>query len=329
MKECVEGEFIYRIEDEVLTIEGIEQYAEQTDTKMLINNRIPYLLDLRVRYIDNSCHYCYNVSGLTCLGQYIKDKKLEFKMARELIKGIYEVVKNCDEYFLKEKCLQLDTRLIFWNQTEQKVYFCYFPGKERELVEQLKDLWEKLLPVADHKEKKGVELIYEIYEVIFGSGFHIEGIRECLKRYSLQENEQREEKILIEEKEGGFDELETENELCENKEKIVPSLSKKEMFPYCLRNISEYNTVPMMIHLDKEMITIGRAPDNDVVISGAQISRKHARIEQEEGVIYLTERNAVNGVFLNNRRLLKEHPVRCDKGDKISFADIEYLLCVE
>lgn len=46
----------------------------------------------------------------------------------------------------------------------------------------------------------------------------------------------------------------------------------------------------------------------------------------EDG-IYLTDLSSVNGVFLNRKRLIKEHSVLCRVGDIVSFADITYLLC--
>ena len=99
------------------------------------------------------------------------------------------------------------------------------------------------------------------------------------------------------------------------------------MFPYYLKNTSKYSYVPERVKLDREMLVVGRDLESDVVIPAAQVSWQHARLETGEDGIYLTDLSSVNGVFLNRKRLIKEHPVLCRVGDIVSFADITYLLC--
>ena len=103
--------------------------------------------------------------------------------------------------------------------------------------------------------------------------------------------------------------------------------SRKEVFSYYLKNTSKYSYVPERVKLDREMLVVGRDLESDVVIPAAQVSWQHARLETGEDGIYLTDLSSVNGVFLNRKRLIKEHPVLCRVGDIVSFADITYLLC--
>jgi pSer/pThr/pTyr-binding forkhead associated (FHA) protein len=54
-------------------------------------------------------------------------------------------------------------------------------------------------------------------------------------------------------------------------------------------------------------ITIGRAPDNEVVITQEfpgwdTISRKHARVYQQEGYWIVQDLNSMNGVWVNDKR---------------------------
>ncbi len=53
-------------------------------------------------------------------------------------------------------------------------------------------------------------------------------------------------------------------------------------------------------------LSLGRDPGNDVTLVGdALVSRQHAQIALEDGQCVLYDRNSVNGVFVNNQRVLR------------------------
>ncbi|MCC5876126.1 MAG: FHA domain-containing protein [Candidatus Sumerlaeia bacterium] len=56
---------------------------------------------------------------------------------------------------------------------------------------------------------------------------------------------------------------------------------------------------------DKDIMSIGRARDNDVVIENLSVSRNHARIKREGGEYILTDLNSANGSLVNGHRVTK------------------------
>jgi diguanylate cyclase (GGDEF)-like protein len=57
---------------------------------------------------------------------------------------------------------------------------------------------------------------------------------------------------------------------------------------------------PAVIPLGQRPLTIGRAPDNDIVLRGPNISRRHCRLESlQEGVWSLEDLRSTNGTYLN------------------------------
>lgn len=60
---------------------------------------------------------------------------------------------------------------------------------------------------------------------------------------------------------------------------------------------------------EKEMF-IGRDISNDIVISDAEVSRKHARIALEAGGYILEDLGSTNGTFINGLRLMGPHALR-------------------
>jgi pSer/pThr/pTyr-binding forkhead associated (FHA) protein len=57
---------------------------------------------------------------------------------------------------------------------------------------------------------------------------------------------------------------------------------------------------------EKKRVTVGRTPDNDIVLDNRGVSRCHAQIEFGEGQAVLIDNESLNGTFLNSRRISEE-----------------------
>ncbi len=55
--------------------------------------------------------------------------------------------------------------------------------------------------------------------------------------------------------------------------------------------------------LRSPVVTIGRAPGNDVVLMDETVSSRHARIEQQENQIVIADLNSANGTLINGQRV--------------------------
>lgn len=71
--------------------------------------------------------------------------------------------------------------------------------------------------------------------------------------------------------------------------------------------------------LDRERITIGRAPDCDIVILERQVSRYHVRIEHDGEGYLLRDLGSKNGTIVNDESV-REQPYRLRDGDEIVLA---------
>jgi pSer/pThr/pTyr-binding forkhead associated (FHA) protein len=63
---------------------------------------------------------------------------------------------------------------------------------------------------------------------------------------------------------------------------------------------------------DKDIMSVGRSRDNDVVIENLSVSRNHARIRRQGGKYILTDLNSANGTFVNGVRVSKTEIVDDD-----------------
>jgi pSer/pThr/pTyr-binding forkhead associated (FHA) protein len=56
---------------------------------------------------------------------------------------------------------------------------------------------------------------------------------------------------------------------------------------------------------DKDIMSIGRSRDNDIVVENLAVSRNHARVRREDDRYVLTDLNSANGTFLNGVQITK------------------------
>ena len=63
------------------------------------------------------------------------------------------------------------------------------------------------------------------------------------------------------------------------------------------------------VNLDRDRITIGRDPTNDVVIDHPVVSKKHAEIVKQDGRVILVDLGSTNGTFVNGIKV-KRHQLQ-------------------
>ncbi len=74
------------------------------------------------------------------------------------------------------------------------------------------------------------------------------------------------------------------------------------------------------------MITVGRAPNNDVCFPVSSVSKLHAYFQQEGDRWFLRDGSSSNGTFLNGQKLKPNMAVPIDDGAHIAFGpDMECL----
>jgi serine phosphatase RsbU (regulator of sigma subunit) len=72
-----------------------------------------------------------------------------------------------------------------------------------------------------------------------------------------------------------------------------------------------------VVPLDKPLIAIGRRGENDVRLSGSDVSRDHAEIAQANGAYVLRDRGSRYGTFVNGEQISAERALK--HGDRIQF----------
>ncbi len=72
---------------------------------------------------------------------------------------------------------------------------------------------------------------------------------------------------------------------------------------------------PVVYRIRPGKNTLGRQPDNDVIISDESASRRHCEIYSHDNSLVITDLNSTNGTFVNRQRLVQ--PLVLRSGDQI------------
>ena len=73
-----------------------------------------------------------------------------------------------------------------------------------------------------------------------------------------------------------------------------------------------------MFTVDGRPLTIGRAPDNGLVLFDGRVSRHHARLYGRRGALLLADLGSTNGSWVNDRKV---EEMALGEGDRIRVGD--------
>jgi phosphoserine phosphatase RsbU/P len=81
------------------------------------------------------------------------------------------------------------------------------------------------------------------------------------------------------------------------------------------------------ILLNKSIFFVGRARENDLILSSDSLSRFHAQINKRDNHYTINDRGSLNGVFVNGTRIVGEKQL--SNGDIIGFGDVYARFCID
>ena len=89
----------------------------------------------------------------------------------------------------------------------------------------------------------------------------------------------------------------------------------------CQLVVTQGRASQVSLRLDRPVITIGRNPTSDLVLTDDLVSGWHAQVRQENGRMVLYDLDSTNGTFVNGTRITA--PCLLRPGDTIGMGDAE------
>lgn len=189
-----------------LVIEGTEQENEDYQIGMLQENKIPGLLSMHVRYVDNHSDYYYDISGMQSMQAKYEKEKLELGDMKRMIQDLLSAMQEAKKYMLDGEKILMEPEYIFCEKEHFR--FVYYPACEQNLKEEFHKLTEFFVREVDYKDKEGVHLAYTMHKATMEEHYSIEKIIENLEKeetvpkihYVERMEKQEEENLAVAEK---------------------------------------------------------------------------------------------------------------------------------
>ncbi|MBV9946385.1 MAG: FHA domain-containing protein [Myxococcales bacterium] len=78
--------------------------------------------------------------------------------------------------------------------------------------------------------------------------------------------------------------------------------------------------------MESSVVTIGRTPDNQIVVNHPQVSSKHAQIVKAGAELFLEDRGSANGTFVRGQRLSPGQRAPVQNGEKVFIGPMPLLI---
>lgn len=181
-------------------VESDRFYQADYQMKMLTNNEICGLLQVKGRGVNGRSRYEYEIQGKHSLEFLTQKGPVTYEMIIAIIEDLLAVMEEMRDYLLSPNQLLLDPRSIFYETGHY--YFCYFPANEQGIAESFHELTEFFVRETDYQDRSGIYISYALHKMTIAENYQIcQVIEEIL---SNQEEEYEEEDMYEEDYEEEF-----------------------------------------------------------------------------------------------------------------------------
>lgn len=153
--------------------------------RMLAGNVLPSILKCRIQRLDGEMMFYYEITSRQSIASLYEEKKFKMEDLQLIFGGFVQALEEMGEYLLNPGQLVIDPDHVFMDVERKRLFFCYFPGYEKEVQEQFRAFTEYILPKLDHEDGRAVMLGYGVYRSALEDGFHLEHIKKEL--YQVRE----------------------------------------------------------------------------------------------------------------------------------------------
>lgn len=166
--------------------------------RMLLGNEIASLVPCRIQAVDGGRVFCYEIGSKETAEACFMKQKLGKKEIRFLMQGIIQVIQDMQAFLLDVNQLVIRPELLYYDREKNILQFCYFPGYDHQIQEQIRNFLEQMLPLIDHGELGAVTMGYGMYQKAIEKSFQLEQLKEYLYKEDTEEKEQPQKEIKIE-----------------------------------------------------------------------------------------------------------------------------------
>ncbi len=158
---------------------GSGRYVEISDItlpdnyeeEMLIRCSFRYVLPTEIREIDTDKNLLVRVDGLVPLEVRCRRINPDMKMIKKLLQDLVDCFSEIKEYMLSPEGILLGMNSVYYSEETDEFRFIYVPGNKAGFRKQIKNLFEDIMRIYDHKDSEGVVYLYDMYSRFLNENF--------------------------------------------------------------------------------------------------------------------------------------------------------------
>jgi hypothetical protein len=152
--------------------------------KMLLENNIPGLLQVKRRLVNGEMRYYYKINSLQSLESIYNKKEINYDELKHILGGCIKLCDSLEEYLLDGSQIILRPEFIYMNPDTLELYFVCYPEYEEDIRFSFVEFVDMLLTKIDHTDNDAVLLGYKIYRYTKNPNFVISEIASILDSHS-------------------------------------------------------------------------------------------------------------------------------------------------
>ena len=171
-------------------VESDRFYQSDYQLKMLANNEICGLLQVKGRGVNGRSRYEYEIQGKHSLEFLTQKGPVTYEMIIAIIEDLLAVMEEMRDYLLSPNQLLLDPRSIFCEKG--RYYFCYYPANEQGIAESFHELTEFFVRETDYQDRSGIYISYALHKMTLAENYQICQVIEEILNNQEEEYEDQE-----------------------------------------------------------------------------------------------------------------------------------------
>lgn len=146
--------------------EKMREEEQSYQHKMISTNRMKHLLDCKIRYVDEECHFYYEISSRQSITSLFVNRKWGYDELYRFFESMREALAELENYLLDNRRMVLLPDYIYVEPETEEYFFLYYPYyvEEKEIVTQM-SLSQFLVEKVDHTQDDAVAIVYKVYEM--------------------------------------------------------------------------------------------------------------------------------------------------------------------
>ncbi len=170
-------EFERSLNHNYMIVKNMEEFCEDYQIHMLMEQRIPHVLPVELRFMNGKPELYYDISSKQKLSEWLKIKKITHDILQGIIKSLKNAFEAGIDYLLEGDYFILEAEYIFIDVETYELSFCYYPLYGKEATQSVQEFLQYILEMLDYNDREAVEEAYEIFRLCMRDGFSIKLLR--------------------------------------------------------------------------------------------------------------------------------------------------------